>query len=294
MAKSKSCSPPADASPAWSAIAAPASAWSQRFMALCPRTDRSNASSSALPFREGCIALLSCFRGEPLAIAHRQAREDGAQPAALDRVRDRADRLARDVPAVFRRLHRHAPHERFLFRGIRLARRPRDPIARGDGVEAAERGREELDREGRDEGKYRDHGPRPGAPAREAPCEREHDRGEQERPGKEHRHGADSTAGKEKGRRKAPAIASEAIGLCAYPSCDVPYAATRRLYSCVRVSISMRSPVSQNAGTLTSKPVASLAGVSNLPDVSPRTAGSVYFTSRTMVVGISKEIARPS
>ncbi len=52
-------------------------------------------------------------------------------------------------------------------------------------------------------------------------------------------------------------------------------AATRRLYSWVRVSISMRSPVAQNAGTCTSKPVASLAGLSTLPDVSPRTAGSV-------------------
>ena len=53
------------------------------------------------------------------------------------------------------------------------------------------------------------------------------------------------------------------------------YAATRRLYSCVRVSISMRSPVSQNAGTCTSKPVFNFAGFNTLPDVSPRTAGSV-------------------
>ena len=53
------------------------------------------------------------------------------------------------------------------------------------------------------------------------------------------------------------------------------YAATLRLYSLVRVSISMRSPVSQNAGTWTRWPVASLAGFNTLPDVSPRTAGSV-------------------
>ena len=50
---------------------------------------------------------------------------------------------------------------------------------------------------------------------------------------------------------------------------------TRRLYSPVRVSISMRSPVLTNSGTGTSKPLATFAGFSTLPDVSPLTAGSV-------------------
>ena len=50
---------------------------------------------------------------------------------------------------------------------------------------------------------------------------------------------------------------------------------TRRRYSPVRVSISMRSPVVTKSGTWTSKPLASLAGFMTLPDVSPLTAGSV-------------------
>ena len=50
---------------------------------------------------------------------------------------------------------------------------------------------------------------------------------------------------------------------------------TRRRYSPVRVSISMRSPVVTNSGTCTSKPLASFAGFITLPDVSPLTAGSV-------------------
>ena len=50
---------------------------------------------------------------------------------------------------------------------------------------------------------------------------------------------------------------------------------TRLRYSWVRVSISILSPVSTNSGTEISKPVASLAGFSTLPEVSPLTAGSV-------------------
>ena len=50
---------------------------------------------------------------------------------------------------------------------------------------------------------------------------------------------------------------------------------TRFLYSLVRVSISILSPVSTNSGTEISSPVASLAGLSTLPEVSPLTAGSV-------------------
>ena len=69
---------------------------------------------------------------------------------------------------------------------------------------------------------------------------------------------------------------------------------TRRLYSPVRVSISILSPVVTNSGTGTSKPLAIFAGFSTLPDVSPLTAGSVYVTSRTTVFGSSTEIARPS
>ncbi|CFN82986.1 Uncharacterised protein [Bordetella pertussis] len=50
---------------------------------------------------------------------------------------------------------------------------------------------------------------------------------------------------------------------------------TRLRYSLVRVSISILSPIAQNSGTLSSKPVLILAGLSTLPEVSPRTAGSV-------------------
>lgn len=50
---------------------------------------------------------------------------------------------------------------------------------------------------------------------------------------------------------------------------------TRLRYSCVRVSISILSPVATKMGTGISKPVASLAGLSTLPEVSPLMAGSV-------------------
>lgn len=50
---------------------------------------------------------------------------------------------------------------------------------------------------------------------------------------------------------------------------------TRLRYSPVRVSISILSPVATKIGTGTSKPVASLAGLSTLPEVSPLMAGSV-------------------
>ena len=50
---------------------------------------------------------------------------------------------------------------------------------------------------------------------------------------------------------------------------------TRFLYSLVRVSISILSPVATNSGTGISSPVASLAGFITLPEVSPLTAGSV-------------------
>jgi hypothetical protein len=50
---------------------------------------------------------------------------------------------------------------------------------------------------------------------------------------------------------------------------------TRRRYSPVRVSISIRSPVATNSGTWTMWPPVIFAGFRTLPDVSPRTAGSV-------------------
>jgi hypothetical protein len=50
----------------------------------------------------------------------------------------------------------------------------------------------------------------------------------------------------------------------------------RLRYSCVRVSISILSPMLQKSGTCSSKPVFSFAFFSTLPDdVSPLTAGSV-------------------
>ncbi|TXT23339.1 MAG: hypothetical protein FD134_2186 [Gallionellaceae bacterium] len=60
--------------------------------------------------------------------------------------------------------------------------------------------------------------------------------------------------------------------------CSLRYnrqAATRFLNSLVRVSISILSPISQNAATGSSIPVLILAGFITLPEVSPRTAGSV-------------------
>ena len=53
------------------------------------------------------------------------------------------------------------------------------------------------------------------------------------------------------------------------------YYLTRFLYSSVRVSISILSPILTKAGTGNSKPLASLAGFITFPDVSPLTAGSV-------------------
>ncbi len=50
---------------------------------------------------------------------------------------------------------------------------------------------------------------------------------------------------------------------------------TRFLYSAVRVSISILSPISQNSGTGNSKPVVILAVFITLPEVSPLIAGSV-------------------
>src|SRR5574338_1036721 len=50
---------------------------------------------------------------------------------------------------------------------------------------------------------------------------------------------------------------------------------TRLRYSSVRVSISIWSPISTKAGTISSKPVPILAGFNTLPEVSPLTAGSV-------------------
>ncbi len=49
----------------------------------------------------------------------------------------------------------------------------------------------------------------------------------------------------------------------------------RLLYSSVRVSISILSPMLTKAGTGSSKPVEILAGFMTLPEVSPLTAGSV-------------------
>ncbi len=52
-------------------------------------------------------------------------------------------------------------------------------------------------------------------------------------------------------------------------------ALTRDLYSPVRVSISIESPISQNAETCSSAPLFRRAVFITLPEVSPRTAGSV-------------------
>jgi len=69
---------------------------------------------------------------------------------------------------------------------------------------------------------------------------------------------------------------------------------TRFLNSLLCGSISMRSPISTKAGTGISKPVpCRRAGFITLPVVSPRTAGSVYSTSRTMVDGSSTDMALP-
>jgi hypothetical protein len=66
----------------------------------------------------------------------------------------------------------------------------------------------------------------------------------------------------EKGARAGPLFAGDA-------ACY-----TRRLYSPVRVSISIESPVLTNSGTSTSK-LPTFAGFITFPDVSPLTAGSV-------------------
>src|SRR5690606_35664719 len=69
--------------------------------------------------------------------------------------------------------------------------------------------------------------------------------------------------------RRAPGLPGAGSG-----PCRMAYL-TRLRYSLVRVSISILSPISQNSGTGISKPVLILAGLSTLPEVSPRTAGSV-------------------
>ena len=75
-----------------------------------------------------------------------------------------------------------------------------------------------------------------------------------------------------KGRRKREGrLAAPFTGTSSTPEADY----TRRLYSPVRVSTSILSPVVTNSGTATSKPLASFAGFITLPDVSPLTAGSV-------------------
>lgn len=50
---------------------------------------------------------------------------------------------------------------------------------------------------------------------------------------------------------------------------------TRSTYSPVRVSMRTVSPVSMKAGTCTSPPVSTVAALVMLPEVLPRTAGSV-------------------
>lgn len=83
-------------------------------------------------------------------------------------------------------------------------------------------------------------------------------------------------------RGNAPAASSHAAGVAirsvhgpAVPVQGSAQPLVRLRYSPVRVSISILSPVLQKSGTWTSNPVLSLAGFKTLPDVSPRTAGSV-------------------
>ena len=71
------------------------------------------------------------------------------------------------------------------------------------------------------------------------------------------------------------------------------YYLTRFLYSSVRVSISILSPMLTKAGTGSSKPVASLAGFMTLPEVSPLTAGSVKRLHVMTLFGSSTEMALP-
>src|SRR5674476_1235415 len=79
---------------------------------------------------------------------------------------------------------------------------------------------------------------------------------------------------------------------CGWPFLEAIHGDQARfLNSLVRVSISILSPISTKAATANSKPVLILAGFITLPEVSPRTEGSVYTTSRTMVLGSSTEIA---
>ncbi len=66
--------------------------------------------------------------------------------------------------------------------------------------------------------------------------------------------------------------ANLAVGLFAYQTSVIRRAF---LNSLVRVSISILSPISMKAATGSSKPVLILAGFITLPEVSPRTAGSV-------------------
>jgi hypothetical protein len=60
------------------------------------------------------------------------------------------------------------------------------------------------------------------------------------------------------------------------------YVRTRSRYSPVRVSTLIISPISINAGQMTSAPVSSFTGLVSLVAVSPRTAGSQYSTLSTI------------
>src|SRR5438105_3778633 len=63
------------------------------------------------------------------------------------------------------------------------------------------------------------------------------------------------------------------------------YAFARSMYSPVRVSTLIRSPISTKAGQVISAPVSSLAGLVRFVAVLPRTAGSQYSTLSTMWFG---------
>ena len=58
-------------------------------------------------------------------------------------------------------------------------------------------------------------------------------------------------------------------------------ALTRSMYSPVRVSTLMRSPISTKAGTVISAPVSTVHGLVTLVAVFPRAPGSQYSTLRT-------------
>ena len=69
---------------------------------------------------------------------------------------------------------------------------------------------------------------------------------------------------------------------------------TRLRYSCVRVSISILSPVSTNSGTAISKPVAILRGLHDLARGVALDGRLGSVISRTTLVGSSTEMALPS